>query len=180
MERWTTNRTPRGEIADRLDSLLAGLADADRERLAPPRLRRWLLAEVRLRAAAGCGRSTARFPLTWAALCGLLLMAGTLAGGSYFLRVRATAPAPKPPMTAASAFPDYVALPYSDPAIANGTEATVRVTLPYAQLMAWGVPSMGRDPDEEIEADLVFGDDGLPQAIRIVSPTPTLSQETHP
>jgi hypothetical protein len=74
---------------------------------------------------------------------------------------------------------DVFALPYSDPAIANGTETTVRISVPASQLIAWGVPSPARELDDEVAADLLLGDDGLPRAIRIL-PTSTTSSSPAP
>jgi hypothetical protein len=74
---------------------------------------------------------------------------------------------------------DMFALPYSDPAIANGTETTVRVSVPASQLIAWGVPSSAKELDDEVAADLLLGDDGLPQAIRVL-PASTTTEETYP
>ncbi len=74
---------------------------------------------------------------------------------------------------------DVFDLPYSDPAIANGTETTVRVSVPASQLIAWGVPSPAKELDDEVAADLLLGDDGLPQAIRIL-PTSTTSSSPAP
>jgi hypothetical protein len=65
------------------------------------------------------------------------------------------------------------ALPLSDPAIANGTETTVRVSVPTSQLIAWGVPPLANGPDDEVSADLLLGDDGLPRAIRILPASTT-------
>ncbi|HEX3939850.1 MAG TPA: hypothetical protein VHX11_00040 [Acidobacteriaceae bacterium] len=77
----------------------------------------------------------------------------------------------------------YVSLPYSDPSIANGTETTVEVTMPVSQLMAWGVPTPGRGPDDEVPVDLVLGDDGLPRAVQVLpttSSTNSSSEEFYP
>ncbi len=71
------------------------------------------------------------------------------------------------------------ALPLSDPAIANGTETTVRVSVPTSQLIAWGVPPLANGPDDEVSADLLLGDDGLPRAIRIL-PTSTTTTSSAP
>jgi hypothetical protein len=75
-------------------------------------------------------------------------------------------------------------LPDSDTMIANGTEATVRVSVPTSQLLAWGVPSPAiRGLDDEVPADLLLGDDGLPHAIRVLPASTTTSstaEETYP
>lgn len=75
----------------------------------------------------------------------------------------------------------YVSLPYSDPSISNGTETAVEVSVPVSQLIAWGVPAPGREPDDVIPVELVLGDDGLPRAVQVLSETSsTANEEIYP
>lgn len=71
----------------------------------------------------------------------------------------------------------YVSLPYSDPSIANGTETTVEVSMPVSQLIAWGVPTPGREPDDVIPVELLLGDDGLPRAVQVLTETSSTASE---
>lgn len=86
----------------------------------------------------------------------------------------------KPDLASAASSSDTFPIAYSDPAIANGTAATVRVSLPDSELLAWGVPSPSRDPDELVPVDLTLGDDGLPQAVRILPTATSTSEEIYP
>ncbi len=176
------------EDMQNLDSLLARLAEASPRHGAPVEVRQRLLVEVeaaRLSSRPRFGTPQAFFQaMLWvAAIATVVIAAGSL-----------LAPAPsRIPLVSegpANALDDaqrttpagYVSLPYSDPSIANGTEATVRVSVPASQLMAWGVPALARGPDEDLPADLLLGDDGLPQAIRILPITSSTStaEENYP
>ena len=172
-----------------LDSLLARLAAATPRQGAPDEVRQRLLVEVEAArlssppARSGTAQAFFHAMLWFAAIATVLIAAG---------RFLAPTPARMPPVNTepVSALDDaqraapagYFSLPYSDPSIANGTEATVRVSVPASQLMAWGVPALGRGPDEELPADLLLGDDGLPQAIRILPVTSSTSttEENYP
>jgi hypothetical protein len=64
--------------------------------------------------------------------------------------------------------PAFVALPFSDPTLANGTNVTIRMTFSDAELLALGVaPDEGKGRQFYV-ADVVLGDDGLPRAIRVL------------
>jgi hypothetical protein len=72
------------------------------------------------------------------------------------------------PRPARSQQPAFVALPFSDPALANGTSVTIRITFSDAQLLALGVAPDQNKRRQLYVADVVLGDDGLPRAIRVL------------
>jgi hypothetical protein len=62
----------------------------------------------------------------------------------------------------------YVPLPYAyDPSGLEGG-AVVRVVLPRAALVSYGLPIEGMGVSEQVTADMVVSQDGTPQAIRLV------------
>ena len=63
-----------------------------------------------------------------------------------------------------------VQLPYSNSAIDNGTDATLRVSMSQAELVSLGFPMNGTLHDRRVVADLTLGDDGLPRAISVTLP----------
>jgi hypothetical protein len=64
--------------------------------------------------------------------------------------------------------PVFVALPFSDPTLANGTNVTVRMTFSDAELLALGVAPGVSEQKRFYVADVILGDDGLPRAIRVL------------
>ncbi len=63
----------------------------------------------------------------------------------------------------------YMPLPYSyDPSSLEGG-AVVRVVLPRAVLISYGLPIEGMGVADQVTADMVVSQDGTPQAIRLVS-----------
>jgi hypothetical protein len=64
--------------------------------------------------------------------------------------------------------PAFVALPFSDPTLANGTNVTVRMTFSDAELLALGVAPGVSEQKRFYVADVILGDDGLPRAIRVL------------
>lgn len=63
----------------------------------------------------------------------------------------------------------YMPLPYSyDPSSLEGG-AVVRVVLPRAVLVSYGLPIEGMGVADQVTADMVVSQDGTPQAIRLVS-----------
>ncbi len=147
-----------------LDSLLAGLAAASPRQGAPVEVRQRLLVEVETARLSSSPARLGRAQTFFHAMLWVAAMATVLIAAGRFL---APTPARMPPVNTepASALDDaqrpapagYISLPYSDPSIANGTEATVRVSVPASQLMAWGVPALGRGPDEDLPADSAAG-----------------------
>jgi hypothetical protein len=63
-----------------------------------------------------------------------------------------------------------VRLPYSNSAIDNGTDATIRVSMSQAELVSLGFPMTATLHDRRVVADLTLGDDGLPRAISVPLP----------
>jgi hypothetical protein len=63
----------------------------------------------------------------------------------------------------------YMPLPYAyDPSELEGG-AVVRVVLPRAALVSYGLPVEGMGVREQVTADMVVSQDGTPQAIRLVA-----------
>ena len=63
----------------------------------------------------------------------------------------------------------YVPLPYSyDPSAMEGG-TVVRVVLPRAALVSYGLPIEGMGVSDQVTADMVVSEDGTPQAIRLVT-----------
>ena len=180
-----------------LDSLLAGLAELSRRRGAPVEVRQQLLKEVQSLRSSPPGRFAGWAPqaLLWvAAVAAVVAAAGSflaplqprLSEKLSSIHGRSVDEMPAAPLDdlqrVAPSDADYVSLPYSDPSIANGTQAIVRISVAASELMAWGVPSVAKGPDEDVPADLVLGDDGLPQAIRVLPVTSSTStaEENYP
>lgn len=70
-----------------------------------------------------------------------------------------------------------IPLPYSDGAVATGTEVTVPVFLSQDELMSLGVPMSPAIHDRRYLAELLLGDDGLPRAISIPLPPGVLTEK---
>ena len=66
---------------------------------------------------------------------------------------------------------DFVSLPYADDPSTLDDGAVVRVNLSRSALAALGMPVADTGDAETIPADLVLGEDGTPEAIRLVSQT---------
>jgi hypothetical protein len=63
----------------------------------------------------------------------------------------------------------FMPLPYAyDPSELEGG-AVVRVVLPRATLVAYGLPVEGMGAADQVTADMVISQDGTPQAIRLVA-----------
>jgi hypothetical protein len=63
----------------------------------------------------------------------------------------------------------YVPLPYAyDPSDLEGS-AVVRVVLPRAALISYGLPVEAMGVSDQVTADMVVSEDGTPQAIRLVA-----------
>jgi hypothetical protein len=68
-------------------------------------------------------------------------------------------------------------LPYSNSAIENGTQATIRVSMSQADLLSLGFPVSATLQDRRILADLTLGDDGLPRAISLPLPLEVIKEK---
>jgi hypothetical protein len=65
----------------------------------------------------------------------------------------------------------FIRLPYSDGPDSLDNDAVVRVVLTPATLASFGLPVTGIGSGEPVQADLAVSQDGMPQAIRLVSRT---------
>ena len=176
-------------LADRRDQLRSGLlrlASQQAESTAPPRLEAMLLHEFRAQAASvrnpellkpHRGRPAA-FPVPVG-----ILSAGALAAAIAALLLWIHPPASRSLPTTATATvsnlsddgdPDssFIPLPYfGDPGLAPEPAAEgdiVRVEMPRSALVALGVLVPEDGGGEAVEADLLLGAGGMPQAVRIV------------
>jgi hypothetical protein len=70
-----------------------------------------------------------------------------------------------------------VRLPYSDAAIDNGTDATIRVSMSQAELASLGFPMNTTLHDRRVVAELTLGDDGLPRAISVPLPLEVIKEK---
>jgi hypothetical protein len=85
-------------------------------------------------------------------------------------RSRATAEKPSEPDSGPTEYATaYVPLPYAyDPSDLEGG-AVVRVVLPRAALISYGLPVEAMGVSDQVTADMVVSEDGTPQAIRLVA-----------
>jgi hypothetical protein len=65
----------------------------------------------------------------------------------------------------------FIRLPYSDDPGNLDNDAVVRVVLTPATLASFGLPVTGIGSGEPVQADLAVSQDGMPQAVRLVSGT---------
>jgi hypothetical protein len=68
-------------------------------------------------------------------------------------------------------------LPYSNSAIENGTQATIRVAMSQSDLLSLGFPVNATLQDRRIAADVTLGDDGLPRAISLPLPLEMIQEK---
>jgi hypothetical protein len=68
-------------------------------------------------------------------------------------------------------------LPYSNGAIENGTQATIRVSMSQSDLLSLGFPVNATLQDGRIVAELTLGDDGLPRAISLRLPLEVMKEK---
>jgi hypothetical protein len=62
----------------------------------------------------------------------------------------------------------FVPLPYSGGAAPNADGAVVRVEVPSSTLVALGVPLGDQATGGTVEAELLLGPGGMPQAVRVI------------
>jgi hypothetical protein len=62
----------------------------------------------------------------------------------------------------------YIALPSAEGAIFAEDQTVVRVSMPRSALASFGLPVRSDAADANILADFVLGEDGMPQAVRLV------------
>ena len=65
----------------------------------------------------------------------------------------------------------FIRLPYADDPGSLDDDAVVRVVLTPATLASFGLPVTGLGSGEPVQADLAVSQDGMPQAVRLVSGT---------
>jgi hypothetical protein len=65
----------------------------------------------------------------------------------------------------------FIRLPYSDDPGSLDNDTVVRVVLTPATLASFGLPVTGLGSGEPVQADLAVSQDGMPQAVRLVSGT---------
>lgn len=65
----------------------------------------------------------------------------------------------------------FIPLPYADDPNSIDDDAVVRVVLTPATLASFGLPVTGLGSGEPVQADLAVSQDGMPQAVRLVSGT---------
>jgi hypothetical protein len=63
-----------------------------------------------------------------------------------------------------------IRLPYSNSAVATGTDATIRVAMSQSELLSLGFPVNATVRDHRVLAELTLGDDGLPRAVSLPLP----------
>lgn len=170
-----------GQCADlmaRQRALQAGLRRIAAEQVGlrtPARVEAALLRQ--LRAQAGRDHTPARVGPTWlGTLTGRTLAAAAamavLAAVLITYRVapsRVLLPAsPSEVEETASVDSGFVPLPYAGGAAPNVEAAVVRVEVPRSTLVALGVPLADQATSGTVEAELLLGPGGLPQAIRVI------------
>jgi predicted anti-sigma-YlaC factor YlaD len=176
---------------------LRQLAEESAEAQAPPRLETLLLQEFRREKSATASRGVrwqlAAFGIAAAVLLALglslhrqrLVTSANVNSGQGATQTATQVPdnsaATKTSATAAdgsthAAVADdaeyataYMPLPYAyDPSELEGA-AVVRVVLPRAALVSYGLPVEGMGVRDQVTADMVISQDGTPQAIRLVA-----------
>jgi predicted anti-sigma-YlaC factor YlaD len=176
---------------------LRQLAEASAEAQAPPRLETLLLQEFRREKSATASRRVrwqlAAFGIAAAVLLALGLSlhrqhlvtpaGANSAQGSVqtvgqapdnSAATKTSAASPGSSVQAAAADDTeyataYMPLPYAyDPSELEGA-AVVRVVLPRAALVSYGLPVEGMGVRDQVTADMVISQDGTPQAIRLVA-----------
>ena len=70
-----------------------------------------------------------------------------------------------------------IQLPYSNSAVATGTDATIRVAMSQSELLSLGFPVNATVRDHRVLAELTLGDDGLPRAVSLTLPLEIVKEE---
>jgi hypothetical protein len=70
-----------------------------------------------------------------------------------------------------------VQLPYSNSAIATGTDATIQVSMSQSELLSLGFPVNASLHDRRVIAELTLGDDGLPRAVSLPLPLEVMKEK---
>jgi len=164
-------------LIDRQDALRAGLRRMALEQAglgAPARLEAALLRQFR--AHAGRTQTPARAGMAWlGTLTGKTLAAAFVSAALAAVLVwyrapsaRILPPSPSEAEEAADLDSGFLPLPYAGGAAPNAETAVVRVEVPRSTLVALGVPLADQATGGTVEAELVLGLGGRPQAVRVV------------
>lgn len=62
----------------------------------------------------------------------------------------------------------FVDLPFADPWTSDDDEAVLRVDVPQSTLAAYGLPVSEPNRDDQVTAEFIVGEDGVPRAVRLV------------
>ncbi len=62
----------------------------------------------------------------------------------------------------------FVDLPFADPWAPDDDEAVLRVNVPQSTLAAYGLPVAEPNRDDQVTAEFIVGEDGVPRAVRLV------------
>jgi hypothetical protein len=174
-----------------LDFALGQMAAESEELQAPPRLETLLLQEFRREKSAATSRGVRWQLAAFAVAAAVLLALGITLHRQHLVTpgdvnsaqsstTSATTAADSnthaaASFTSAAASDDteyataYMPLPYAyDPSELEGG-AVVRVVLPRAALVSYGLPVEGMGVGDQVTADMVVSQDGTPQAIRLVA-----------
>jgi hypothetical protein len=167
-----------------LNSALRGLVRADSQEALPPQAEAQLLQAFRASHGAGSDRKVVWHSAALAAAAVVLLILGVAV--HRFMAPASNAKNSPEPVTAKVVQPaattdkvkseavstedsdSFLALAYSDGEANPEDGAIVRVLIPRATLASMGIP-VSDISDERVPAEMVIGEDGTPQAIRLVS-----------
>jgi len=147
---------------DRLMRAMRRLADESARVEAPPGIEAALLAEFDR-----AGRRRRRLSWTVAAAA---IAASVAIVFSWDRHPNVPLPAPAAVVSEdAQAEQPFVPIPYVAPLAQYERAEVVRMELPVSVLIAAGFPMRAEDPGAKAEADVVVGQDGRAQAVRILS-----------
>ena len=85
-------------------------------------------------------------------------------------RARPAQPRPLDTVTASARGDTFIALPYAPPLLPTERGQVMRVRMPRQTLRQLGLPINEERIFERIPADVLLGEDGIPRAVRIVTP----------
>lgn len=169
---------PCADLMSRQRALQAGLRRIATEQAslrAPARVEAVLLRQFRVQA--GRAQMPARVSLAWlGTITGRSLAAATATAVLAAVLVAYRVPLshvllpPSPSEAEEASFLDsgFVPLPYAGGAAPNAEAAVVRVEVPSSTLVALGVPLADQATSGTVEAELLLGPGGMPQAVRII------------
>lgn len=130
-----------------LNEVLRDLAEKERAQRAPARVEMVLLREFR--------RRRRRW---WPA--------GAAAAALIVASIVALRPGPPPREAARPVRTEFIPVAYAEPLRPEESARIVRVRLPRATLVSFGLPVNPERLDDRIEADVLLGEDNLVRAVR--------------